>query len=593
MFVAFLRLVIVYGELKRVESTRDLIAKLSDSLRCSAKFTEGTQTSAPPLSSRAAASPRTGALIELGELVQGILDDEFHKDGRDVWGGIQEICGEALLNCGKLFLSSCSSALVHLRNLRQNLEILSGLTLPRHVTIHVPEGYAYYAVYPELYAEAAVRLAKSPLRGFSVIGLRSIGTSLAGVVAAALGASALPVTLRPTGDPFERRLKIAESLEAKLLAEAHQLVYAIVDEGPGLSGSSFRAVCHWLEERGVSRSRIVLFPSHPGEPGRSASDAHRSEWRNFRKTVVPFEEYFDQELRHVEDISGGRWRKKLLPDPESWPASFPQQERRKYLFKDGTKTYLAKFAGLGRYGKEKLARAKLFAEAGFAPEVMGYHSGFVLMRWYENAVPCGDWMTKRHREGLVVSAGKYLSMIRQQFRSLDDSTGASVRQLFEMAAANSREKFGNALDRGLKTIEALIENVAGAVVHTATDNKMHAWEWIRLPDGRFLKTDGLDHHSSHDIVGCQDIAWDIVAAKIELCLTDSEFENFLAFVGSREPRGEWFSPEKERFFNVCYLAFQMGCFSNAAQCMSHDPEERARLQRASDRYAFRLADRLR
>ncbi|OFZ53609.1 MAG: hypothetical protein A2428_15020 [Bdellovibrionales bacterium RIFOXYC1_FULL_54_43] len=587
MFVAAFQFMIVYGGSKRVASTTDLIAKLSDSLRGSARFGKS------PQSSVSAPAEPTRVLIELGELVQGILDHEFHKDGQDVWGGVQKACGEALLNCGRLFLSSNSSALEHLRNLRRNLEILSGFALPDRVTIHVPEGYAYYAVYPELYAEAAARLTISSHQGFSVIGLRSIGTSLAGLVAAALGASVLPVTLRPTGNPFERRLKISESLEAKLMAGAHQLVYAIVDEGPGLSGSSFRSVCHWLQERGVSRSRVVLFPSHPGEPGPSVSEEHRSQWRGFRKAVVTFEEYFDHQLRRCEDISGGRWRKKLLANSKSWPASFPQQERRKYLFTDGAKTYLAKFSGIGRYGEDKLARANLFAEAGFAPEVMGYHSGFILMRWHEDAVPCGEEIVKRHRESLVVSVGKYLAMIRQQYRSADDLTGASIRELFGMAAANSREKFGNAFDRGLKRIEALIENVAGAVVRTATDNKMHAWEWIRLPGGRFLKTDGLDHHSSHDIVGCQDIAWDIVAAKIELRLTDSEFEKVLAFADPGGPRGNGFSSEKERFFSVTYLAFQMGYFSNAARCMTHDPEEEARLQRTSDRYARRLADRLR
>ncbi len=65
------------------------------------------------------------------------------------------------------------------------------------VTIKTAEGYAHYAVYPELYAEAARGMDAPPV----VIGLRSIGLGLACMVAAACGAEP-PVTLRPVGHPF-------------------------------------------------------------------------------------------------------------------------------------------------------------------------------------------------------------------------------------------------------------------------------------------------------------------------------------------------------------------------------------------------------
>ncbi len=76
---------------------------------------------------------------------------------------------------------------------------------PETVQLKTPEGFAFYAVYPEAYIEAARRLRLSaPPR---VIGIRSIGTTLGSVVAAALDAEP-PGTVRPFGDPFARRVAV-------------------------------------------------------------------------------------------------------------------------------------------------------------------------------------------------------------------------------------------------------------------------------------------------------------------------------------------------------------------------------------------------
>ncbi len=55
----------------------------------------------------------------------------------------------------------------------------------------------------------------------------------------------------------------------------------------------------------------------------------------------------------------------------------------------------------------------------------------------------------------------------------------------------------------------------------AIDGKLHAWEWLVRLDGALIKSDAYDHHASHDLVGCQDTAWDIVGAAVELELTTS------------------------------------------------------------------------
>src|SRR5690606_15408624 len=53
---------------------------------------------------------------------------------------------------------------------------------------------------------------------------------------------------------------------------------AVVDEGPGLSGSSLASVARWLFEQGVESRRIRFFPSHAGRPGPCASLETRALW---------------------------------------------------------------------------------------------------------------------------------------------------------------------------------------------------------------------------------------------------------------------------------------------------------------------------
>ena len=152
--------------------------------------------------------------------------------------------------------------------------------------LRAPEGYLHYAVYPECYGAAAQSLAM-PVAG--VIGIRSIGTGLAAMVAAASG-GAVALTLRPRGEPFRRRIA-ADPAMAEDLRRASGAI-AVVDEGPGLSGSSFMAVIDWLEQAGVPPHRIHLFPSHDGPPGPQASDDTARRWPRHARHVVPFDRLF-------------------------------------------------------------------------------------------------------------------------------------------------------------------------------------------------------------------------------------------------------------------------------------------------------------
>jgi hypothetical protein len=114
-----------------------------------------------------------------------------------------------------------------------------------------------------------------------------------------------------------------------------------------------------------------------------------------------------------------------------------------------------------------------------------------------------------------------------------------------------------------------------------TDNRLHAWEWLVTADGRILKTDALDHHAGHDLVGPQDVAWDIAGAAIELGLSPAERENVMAAV--ERAGGPGVDPEMLAFCLPCYAAFWLGYYAMAAGGEG-DAAEHGRLTLAVDRY---------
>jgi hypothetical protein len=154
------------------------------------------------------------------------------------------------------------------------------LELGGPIEIKIPEGFAFYGLRLEQYREAARRFAQeSGVKGeVVVIGVRSIGTSLSRVVAEELK-GARRCTVRPFGDAFRREVKLPEWVDAGAAA------YLVVDEGPGMSGSSFLSVARALAELGVGRKRIHFFPGHQNEPGAACSEEMREVWRGIRKWV--------------------------------------------------------------------------------------------------------------------------------------------------------------------------------------------------------------------------------------------------------------------------------------------------------------------
>ncbi|PTL81391.1 hypothetical protein DAT35_25135 [Vitiosangium sp. GDMCC 1.1324] len=543
-------------------------------------------------------------LIEAGELAQGLLDAHFAERRQDELDPQSMACLALPQALARALRNSHASGFVRYGQVPDEvLDTLESLELPERVTLKMPEGYAYDALYPELYLEAARSLRLLP-RPPVVIGIRGIGTSLACVVSAAAATAAPPFTVRPEGHPFQRTLSLGPELERELLARARESHVAIVDEGPGLSGSSFGAVADFLQDRCIPEDRLLFFPSHTGELGPMASEPHRMRWARARRYTANFDALFVHPsdaraplLGWVEDltgvavaplvdIGGGAWRRMLFPDERDWPAVHVQQERRKYLLLAERGTYLLKFAGLGSYGEKRLMRARQLSDASLTPPLEGLRHGFLVQRWLEGARP----LPLAHgvdRAELVARVGAYLGFRARRFPA-EPGRGASLAKLWEMARYNIAQVLGDGHAEALGVWASRLAPLSAEVRRVETDNKPHAWEWLVLPDGRLLKTDAVDHHEAHDLIGCQDVAWDVVGAAVELGLDAAEQAILAEYV--ERASGHAVSAALLDFYRPCYLAFQLGHHVMAASALEEVvPEESARLRRAAERYTSLLS----
>ena len=141
-------------------------------------------------------------LDDCGRLLQGIADADFADKQCDRRTVSAAKLDASLLSLARAVCRSWDSAFQHTGELPR---VAPSPDWPAEVELRIPEGFAFYAVYPEAYVDAARRL--KLVAAPRVIGIRSIGTSLAAVVAAALDAPE-PITVRPVGDPAARMVVV-------------------------------------------------------------------------------------------------------------------------------------------------------------------------------------------------------------------------------------------------------------------------------------------------------------------------------------------------------------------------------------------------
>ncbi|HVI30633.1 hypothetical protein [Phenylobacterium sp.] len=473
---------LVYGDQPRRERPRDKLAAIETAL---------------------ASGDRTRALIEAGELAQGLADAEFAVLGFDHDTPIQAAAMALCVAVAGGRPGGAAAARV------------DAFDLPSEVSVKTPEGYAFYGLYPESY-DLAARSYAWPSPPF-VIGLRSIGTSLAAVVAAATSAAEV-VSVRPIGHPFRRELRLSAAVRARLAA--HVGPFAVVDEGPGLSGSSFGAAADALESLGVAADRIVFLPGHGGDLGPEASPRHRARWAAATRLVAqapcPVADWFADLTGPVVDagdLPGTTWKVRLG---------------------DG---FVARFAGLGAIGEHKLARARALHAAGFGPEPLALRHGLLLQRWVDGEV----------RPPSLDRLGRYLAFRREAFPA---RPGADPAALIEMARVNVAELLGEPAGRETaRRLQALPLDLARPrPIHV--DGRMHREKWIAG-----VKLDVLDHSEAHDLVGGQDIAWDVAGAALELGLSPAETAGLARAADA--------DPVMLALFETCYPAFQVGLWTMA------------------------------
>jgi hypothetical protein len=552
------------------------------------------------LSRRAAAlGPRPSVteardlLADVGEIEAALVDAlRVREDDHEPVGTAVEDAG---LQAGRVFGAALAGedGGAHVEALEAALERLRAAPLPRRAHGHPAEGYAHYGLYPEQYAAAARAFAAAHTGSPHVvcIGLRAAGTSLSAVVAAALETLGLDVerlTVRPRGHPFDRRLSLSERLRFWLAVRAERAHFLVVDEGPGLSGSSFACVARALGELAVSDERIAFLPSFVPDGTRFLSSSARAAWGRHRKYAAGFEDVWPRgrleavlQSPRLVNVSGGRWRR-LLGAPDL--PSHPQQERRKYVLHDAGQRRsrrIARFAGIGRTGRARLDRARRLASEGWGPVPLALRDGFLVLPFLEGhplreAAPSAT---------LIATAARYLAFVHRELRA--ERPTAPPELVAEMIAVNAVEA-GLTVDASMRDRLHDAARAAADAPLAAVDGRMRPHEWL-CTRGGFVKTDALDHHDDHFFPGDADSAWDVAGTLAEFSWTGEAREAFLDAYARAS--GDQHVRARLPFQLAAYSAFRLGHATLAAQALSGTADG-ARFETAAAQWRAGLGRRL-
>jgi hypothetical protein len=442
------------------------------------------------------------------------------------------------------------------------LESLASLTaVPRVLKISPPEGFAYYALHPLKYSDLAARIPLGAARA-AVIGIRSIGTTLSAVVMAGLKRRRVPaerITVRPQGHPFHRATHFTDE-QVSWVEGNCDAAFVVVDEGPGLSGSSLLSVGEALIRAGVSRERIRFICSHYPNPDALRTKDGAARWSSFTACAVDQDSYLPPE--RLLDVSGGGWRRQVFSGESAWPSSWPQIERVKFLSADGKRMF--KFEGYGKFGQAVWERNRAIARAGFGLEVSDFSGGFVIYPWLKGERGAAG----RVSEPVLERLADYCAFRAEEFR------GCALTQvsLAEMVRCNLREEFG---------IEAEVDgSQLEAAVPTIVDGRMHPHEWVHSGNGEWLKVDGGSHGDDHFYPGPADIVWDLAGTIVEWELDRAARKYFLDRYRARTGDDP---ASRLPAYLLAYLAFRLGYCKMAAESVG-DANEVERLTRDYERY---------
>ncbi|MFN4140332.1 hypothetical protein [Aestuariivirga sp.] len=417
-------------------------------------------------------------LVFAGQLEQAVLDD----------GGLPDVAGITDA-AAALFLDIRGSkpAGAARESLLASLALAEALP-DRSLEIRIPEGFAWYAVYPDAYAQTAERWAASHAPGtVLVIGLRSIGTSLSAVVAEALRRSGVPVlrrvTLRPSGHPFHR----AADLPSELPAAAAAIV---VDEGPGLSGSSMAGVAGALHARGFPAAGLHFFPGHGNGPGEMGDDETIGWWRRVPSWWTPQDEMRIGAQTLAEEL------RLAAPDRATSPG-----------WRFGG--FAAVSAGLETLAARKAARQSRLAAEGLALPCTATAHGWIMIEDQGTPLSQDDL-------GAVLTEDRLAATIaRAALPSEGEEESIASLRRTAVALAGLPQPLRRGLDGG--GIAALAQRIARRTRAgpCAGAGRMAPEDWSRLADGRVLKRDATGADCDHGWAGRQPVLWDVAGAAAE------------------------------------------------------------------------------
>jgi hypothetical protein len=465
---------------------------------------------------------------------------------------------------------------------RNAVSLLRQVDCPATVQISPPEGFCFYALHPFDFVECARNLSLPASGEVLVIGIRSMGTTLSAIVRAAvvqrLGQEVLArrITVRPEGHPYDRTLNLKdEQCKTILDYNRRSALFFVVDEGPGLSGSSFLSVGDALTALGVSTDRIRFICSRHADPDALVAKDAATRWRNFNSVVA-------SPTRHAPNsdvipISGGHWRSRVLADakygstkyrdPENWPAVWGQLSPAKYLSTDGAVVF--KYEGLGRYGAAVGKRTQIVAEAGYTVPSSVSRNGFAAYPWANGKLLSADDVSSE----LLRKIAEYIAFRSRAFKV----EGSESATLEEMARFNFELLVGREMNLNFQLA------VNRPVI---ADARMMPHEWMRVDTGQLLKLDCAAHGDDHFLPGPVDIAWDLAGSILEWQLSDEARDFFLECyeqVSGDRPR-----PRLQNYL-IAYSAFQAGYGEMAASALGvSESEERKRLIRDRDRHRREL-----
>jgi len=305
----------------------------------------------------------------------------------------------------------------------------------------------------------------------------------------------------------------------------------------------------------------------------------------------------------------------LYPSEEAWPAIHCPTERTKLLLSPLTPTLsqrekdgfsqgereaspftphpspfsppvriLAKFAGLGDCGREKLERARALAEAGFGPPILGLAHGFLLQEFVEGRPLERSDLTA----SLIKRMAEYYGFIHRQFGM---TPKRCFDQLAEMLIYNSRQALGTGAEGFAQSFVDAWRPRADDIdelAPVALDGHPfpHGWIETRGSAGQaYLKTDGVDHFSDHTMVGEQSILWDLAGACEEWEMKPAQVGELMG--AWQAETGDRASGEYLNLYRAAYLAFRTAALHYAIHS-NDEAEIRESLLRSQARVNCRL-----